>query len=34
MGIYTSPLISISPEDLYIDPIILPVSGMQDQVNY
>lgn len=24
----------ISPEDLYIDPIILPVSGMQDQVNY
>jgi len=24
----------ISPEDLYIDPIILPVSGMQNQVNY
>jgi len=24
----------ISPEDLYIDPILLPVSGMQNQVNY
>lgn len=24
----------VSPEDLYIDSIILPVSGMQDQVNY
>jgi 5-methyltetrahydrofolate corrinoid/iron sulfur protein methyltransferase len=24
----------VSPEDLYIDPIILPVAGMQNQVNY